>query len=52
MPVDAFWSVIVYDTTGHLQKNRYDAYSLGHGRHVRQCLETLERGAITARRLD
>jgi hypothetical protein len=27
-PVDAFWSIIVYDATGHLQKNRYDAYSL------------------------
>jgi hypothetical protein len=25
--VDAFWSVIVYDATGHLQKNQYDAYS-------------------------
>ena len=28
VPVDAFWSVIVYDATGHLQKNQYDAYSL------------------------
>jgi hypothetical protein len=28
VPVDAFWSVIVYDATGHLQKNPYDAYSL------------------------
>lgn len=28
VPVDAFWSVIVYDETGHLQKNQYDAYSL------------------------
>ncbi len=28
VPVDAFWSIIVYDATGHLQKNRYDAYSL------------------------
>ena len=28
VPVDAFWSVIVYDDTGHLQKNKYDAYSL------------------------
>jgi hypothetical protein len=27
VPVDAFWSVIVYDATGHLQKNQYDAYS-------------------------
>jgi Protein of unknown function (DUF1214) len=26
--VDAFWSVIVYDATGHLQKNQYNAYSL------------------------
>jgi hypothetical protein len=28
VPVEAFWSVIVYDATGHLQKNQYDAYSL------------------------
>ena len=28
VPVDAFWSVIDYDATGHLQKNQYDAYSL------------------------
>ncbi len=28
VPVDAFWSVIVYDATGHLQKNAYEAYSL------------------------
>ena len=28
VPVNAFWSVIVYDAEGHLQKNRYDAYSL------------------------
>jgi PQQ-like domain/Protein of unknown function (DUF1214) len=28
VPVDALWSIIVYDATGHLQKNRYDAYSL------------------------
>jgi hypothetical protein len=28
VPVDGFWSVIVYDATGHLQKNQYDAYSL------------------------
>jgi hypothetical protein len=27
VPVNAFWSVIVYDATGHLQKNRYNAYS-------------------------
>jgi hypothetical protein len=27
VPVDAFWSVIVYNATGHLQKNQYDAYS-------------------------
>jgi len=25
--VNAFWSVIVYDATGHLQKNQYNAYS-------------------------
>jgi hypothetical protein len=30
VPVDAFWSVIVYDATGHLQKNQYDAYSLNN----------------------
>ena len=28
VPVDAFWSVTVYDADGHLQKNQYDAYSL------------------------
>ena len=28
VPVDAFWSVIVYDAEGHLQKNEYNAYSL------------------------
>jgi hypothetical protein len=28
VPVDGSWSVIVYDATGHLQKNQYDAYSL------------------------
>jgi hypothetical protein len=27
VPVDGFWSVIVYDATGHLQKNQYNAYS-------------------------
>jgi hypothetical protein len=27
VPVDAFWSVIVYDATGHLQKNQDNAYS-------------------------
>ena len=30
VPVDAFWSVIVYDSTGHLQKNPYNAYSLNN----------------------
>ena len=28
VPVDAFWSVTVYDGTGHFRKNQYDAYSL------------------------
>jgi hypothetical protein len=28
VPVDAFWSVIVYDATGHLRKNALNAYSL------------------------
>ena len=28
VPVNAFWSVIVYDAEGHLHKNQYDAYSL------------------------
>lgn len=28
VPVDAFWSVIVYDATGHPQKNPFNAYSL------------------------
>src|SRR5262249_52981482 len=27
VPVDAFWSVIVCDSSGHLQKNDLDAYS-------------------------
>jgi hypothetical protein len=28
VPVNAFWSVIVYTADGHLQKNEYNAYSL------------------------
>jgi len=28
VPVNAFWSVTVYDAEGHLKKNEYDAYSL------------------------
>jgi hypothetical protein len=28
VPVDAFWSITVYDATGHIQKNALDAYSL------------------------
>jgi hypothetical protein len=28
VPVDGFWSVTVYDATGHFQKNAFDAYSL------------------------
>jgi hypothetical protein len=28
VPVDGFWSVTVYDATGHFQKNEFDAYSL------------------------
>jgi hypothetical protein len=28
VPVDAFWSVTVYDGAGHLQKNQYGAYSI------------------------
>lgn len=28
VPVNAFWSVIVYDAEGHLQKNQYNSYSL------------------------
>jgi len=28
VPVNAFWSVTVYDSEGHFQKNQYDAYSL------------------------
>jgi hypothetical protein len=30
VPVDAFWSVIVYDATGHLKKNDLNAYSLNN----------------------
>jgi hypothetical protein len=28
VPVNAFWSVIVYDSEGHLQKNLYNSYSV------------------------
>jgi len=28
VPVDAFWSITVYDATGHFQKNNLNAYSL------------------------
>jgi hypothetical protein len=28
VPVNAFWSVTVYDSEGHFQKNQYDAYSV------------------------
>lgn len=30
VPVNAFWSVIVYDAEGRLQKNQYNAYSLNN----------------------
>jgi len=30
VPVDGFWSVIVYDAEGHLQQNPYNAYSLNN----------------------
>jgi hypothetical protein len=28
VPVNAFWSITVYDAEGHLQKNQYNSYSL------------------------
>jgi hypothetical protein len=28
VPVDAFWSISVYNAEGHFQKNQYDTYSL------------------------
>ena len=30
VPVDGFWSVTVYDATGHFQKNNLNAYSLNN----------------------
>jgi hypothetical protein len=30
VPVDAFWSISVYDAKGYYQKNQYDAYSLNN----------------------
>ncbi len=30
VPVNAFWSVTVYDAQGYLKKNQYDAYSLNN----------------------
>ncbi|HEU5295373.1 MAG TPA: DUF1214 domain-containing protein [Burkholderiaceae bacterium] len=30
VPVDGFWSVTVYDASGHFQKNSFDAYSINN----------------------
>ena len=30
VPVDAFWSITVYDAEGRFQKNKYDSYSLNN----------------------
>jgi hypothetical protein len=30
VPVDAFWSVSVYNAAGYFEKNPYDAYSLNN----------------------
>ena len=30
VPVDAFWSVSVYNAAGYFEKNAYDAYSLNN----------------------
>ena len=30
VPVDAFWSITVYDAEGRFQKNEYDAYSVNN----------------------
>jgi len=30
VPVDGFWSVTVYDATGHFQKNSLNAYSVNN----------------------
>jgi len=30
VPVDAFWSISVYNKEGHFQKNPFDAYTLNN----------------------
>ena len=30
VPVDAFWSISVYNAEGHFQKNAFDAYALNN----------------------
>jgi hypothetical protein len=30
VPVDGFWSIIVYNARGYLERNRYDAYSVNN----------------------
>jgi hypothetical protein len=30
VPVDAFWSISVYNAEGHFQKNTFDAYALNN----------------------
>lgn len=50
VPVDAFWSVIVYDAEGHLKKNDLNAYSLLYG-ELRENVANSHRIAAIAGRI-
>ena len=50
VPVDAFWSISVYNAQGHFQKNDLNAYSLLHQRNLlltKSALDRLRKGTKT-----